>query len=172
MPLPSFNHVSLGCMLVFLIGFMGAGKTTLGSALAKELGWNFVDLDREIERHSGCSVPELFARSEEPGFRKIEQEVLYDVVRRFQDPVSEIKDGVIACGGGTPCFKQNLAFMKENGFVVYLEVAPDILCERILNAPANVRPLIPAGNPAQLLEYIREMLAQRSSCYGAAHWKC
>ena len=151
---------------------MGAGKTTLGSALATQLGQCFIDLDTEIERYSGCTVPELFAHNGELGFRKIEQLVLHTVVQRLQDPASEVKNSIIACGGGTPCFHQNLAFMKENGFVIYLEVSPEILCERLLKAPSTIRPLIPINNQLQLITFIHRQLDKRRRYYEAAHWKC
>ncbi|MCL2501598.1 MAG: shikimate kinase [Bacteroidales bacterium] len=159
-------------MLVFLIGFMGSGKTTLGRALAAQLNGHFVDLDREIEDYSGCSVSELFKRTEEPGFRKVEQQVLHNTVRRLQDPSQVMQDGVIACGGGTPCFRHNLSFMKANGFVIYLEVSPEILCERLLLCPERIRPMIPTRNPEQLLIFIRDLLGRRRPIYEAAHWKC
>ena len=151
---------------------MGAGKTTLGKALAKELDYHFIDLDNEIERHSGCTIPELFARSEEPGFRKVEQQLLRHTVQQFQDPKYGKQNGVIACGGGTPCFKQNLLFMKSNGFVIYLEVTPETLCERLLCASTHVRPMIPSRDPELLLAYIRDLLEQRRHIYEAAHWRC
>ena len=147
-------------MLVFLIGFMGAGKTTLGSALAAQLGWPFIDLDREIERHSGCSVSEIFVRGGETEFRQMEQQVLYDTVIKSQNCI-------VACGGGTPCYEDNLAFMKENGFVIYLEVSPEILYERLLRTPASKRPLLTCTLP-----YIHNLLDQRRPFYEAAHWKC
>jgi len=147
-------------MLVFLIGFMGAGKTTLGSALASQLGWLFIDLDREIELKSGSTISELFALNGEERFRHIEQQVLYDTVKNHQS-------GIIACGGGTPCYKENLAFMKENGFVIYLEVSPEILYERLLRTPASKRPLLTCTLP-----YIHNLLDQRRPFYEAAHWKC
>ncbi|MCL2726915.1 MAG: shikimate kinase [Bacteroidales bacterium] len=159
-------------MLVFLIGFMGAGKTTLGKALAKKLGYQFIDLDDEIERHSGSAIPELFAREQESGFRKIEQHVLHKTITQIKDPKSEIPNCIIACGGGAPCYQQNLPFMKSNGFVIYLEVSPEILCERLHHTPTRLRPLLPAQTPEQLLSHIRNLLAQRRHIYEAAHWKC
>jgi len=159
-------------MLVFLIGFMGAGKTTLGRALAFELGYRFVDLDTEIERHSGCTIPELFARDQGSGFRKTEQHVLHNTVTQLKDKKNGEPNCIIACGGGTPCFEQNLTFLKTNGFVIYLEVTPSILCERLLRCPAHIRPLIPVLNPELLLSYIHHLLDQRRPIYEAAHWRC
>jgi len=156
-------------MLVFLIGFMGSGKTTLGRSLAKQLGWHFIDLDKKVEQSSGNTIPELFAQFGEERFRMIEQEVLYDTVKQMQNCI-------IACGGGTPCYKENLTFMKENGFVIYLEVSPEILCERLLRAPEGKRPLLPVNHcidrNVQTLHYICNLLDQRRPFYEAAHWKC
>jgi len=159
-------------MLVFLIGFMGAGKTTLGKALAKKLDYQFIDLDDEIERLSGYTIPELFVREQESGFRTIEQQVLHNIVTQLKGPKSETPNCIISCGGGAPCFQQNLPFMKSNGFVIYLEVSPEILCDRLLHTPTRLRPLLPAQTPEQLLSHIRNLLAQRRHIYEAAHWKC
>ncbi|MDR2585176.1 MAG: shikimate kinase [Prevotellaceae bacterium] len=159
-------------MLVFLIGFMGSGKTTLGRALSKQLDWRFIDLDREIEKFSGCSVSQLFSQSEESGFRKIEQQVLYNVVNRIQNQTPAKQNCIISCGGGAPCYEQNLTFMKSNGFVIYLEVSPEILCERLLHTSSTNRPLLPSKDPSNLLIYIRNLLTQRLPYYKAAHWEC
>jgi len=159
-------------MLVFLIGFMGSGKTTLGKALASQLDWSFIDLDREIENFSDCSIPKLFERLQENGFRLTEQLVLLHIVKHFQHPAQAKQNCIIACGGGTPCHPQSLALMKENGFVIYLEVTPEILCERLLLTPAGQRPLLPTQDPAKLLASIRKLLARRRPFYEAAHWRC
>ena len=159
-------------MLVFLIGFMGAGKTTLGKAVAAQLGWYFFDLDKEIERHSGCSVPQLFADDGEAAFRKMEQQVLHHFVEQFQKQPHTEESAIIACGGGTPCFRHNLAFMKANGFVIYLEVTPEILCERLLRTHLEERPVLSWWKPEQLLENIRNLLDKRRPIYEMAHWKC
>jgi len=159
-------------MLVFFIGFMGAGKTTLGSAVAAQLGYHFVDLDKEIEQYSGKTIPELFKHHGESEFRKIEQQVLHQSVKKFQDPPFKTTSCLIACGGGTPCYQENLAFMKKNGFVVYLEASPEILCERLLRPSNTPRPLLPYQEPAPLLQHIRTLLNQRRPIYEAAHWRC
>jgi len=151
---------------------MGAGKTTLGRALAQQLGWHFIDLDGEVEQHSKCTVSDMFAKFGEPSFRMVEQQVLHNVVLQFQNAASKIKNGIIACGGGAPCYNQNLTFMKATGFVIYLEVSPEILCQRLLTTPSPIRPLLPTNDPQQLLLYIRELLAQRTPYYEAAHWRC
>ena len=154
-------------MLVFLIGFMGAGKTTLGNSLAKQLDWHFIDLDKEIEHRSASTIPDLFALGGETWFRKTEQQVLYDIVKQFRGDLDNAQNCIIACGGGTPCFEENMTFMKENGFVIYLEVSPEILYERLLRTPASKRPLLTCTLP-----YIHNLLDQRRPFYEAAHWKC
>ena len=159
-------------MLVFLIGFMGAGKTTLGNALAQQLGWRFIDLDHEVMQFSGHSVSELFALKGESGFRQVEQRVLQNVIHPFQDLASGVKNGIIACGGGTPCYAQNLALIKASGFVIYLEASPEILSERLLRTPTTIRPILPPQEPQQQLLFIRNLLDKRRPFYEAAHWKC
>jgi shikimate kinase len=141
----------------------------LGKALAAQLGWRFVDLDREIERHCGDTVSELFAHGGEAGFRKEEQKVLFSTVHRMK---SECPNGIIACGGGAPCFEHNLMFMKANGFVVYLEVTPEILCERLQRSSVKRRPLLLMQESIPLLQHIRTLLDRRKPFYEAAHWKC
>ena len=156
-------------MLTLLTGFMCAGKTTLGSALAARLGYCFVDLDKIIEQQTQCIIPELFAHKGEPEFRQIEQQVLFDTVAQLG---AQRQDAIIACGGGAPCYQDNLAFMKAHGFVIYLEVPPETLCERLISTPAEARPLLPYRDPATLLHHIRNLLAKRKPYYEAAHWKC
>ena len=149
---------------------MAAGKTTLGSALAARICCRFIDLDKEIEKQSQCSISELFARAGEPAFRKIEQQVLFHIVNQLPSakPDTQSTDvhnnqdtdvlhnqntdvlpnnTIIACGGGTPCSEENLAFMKAHGFVIYLEVSPETLCERLLCTPVEARPLLSLRNP-------------------------
>lgn len=163
---------------------MCSGKSTLGSSLAKRLGYCFVDLDKVIEMYSQRTISEIFAQNGESEFRKIEQKVLFDVVKQAQteealhrgaDANKRDPNGrgtIIACGGGTPCCQDNLAFMKAHGFVVYLEVSPEILCERLLVTSPEARPLLPHRDPAVLLHHICNLLAKRKPFYEAAHWKC
>ena len=153
-------------MLVFLIGFMGAGKTSLGQALAQHLGYRFIDLDQEIASAARLSISEIFTQEGEAGFREREQDTLRITVHNL---LPQKVSCIIACGGGTPCYHENLDFMKAQGFVIYLDVAPDILCERLLQQP---RPLLPYHSKDELLIHIHRLLNIRQPFYTQAHWIC
>ena len=99
---------------IFLIGYMGAGKTTIGKVLAKELGMQFYDLDWYIEGRMHKTIPQIFAERGEEGFRQIEHNMLHEV--------AEFEDVIISCGGGTPCFFDNIDYLNQQGDVVYLKV--------------------------------------------------
>ena len=101
---------------IIIIGYMGSGKTTVGRALAKELGMPFYDLDWYIESRRHKTVPQLFSEVGEEGFRKIEYNMLHEV--------AEFEDVVISCGGGTPCFFDNIDYMNQQGDVIYLKADP------------------------------------------------
>ena len=144
---------------------MCAGKTTLGRALAARLGYCFIDLDKIVEQKTQNTIPHLFAQKGEEEFRIIEQQILFETVKANRE------NAIIACGGGTPCYQDNLDFMKSHGFVIYLEVSPDILCERILSTPTEARPLLPYRDPITLLRHIHILLANRKPYYESAHWR-
>lgn len=146
---------------VFLIGFMASGKTTLGRALADVVpGLSFVDLDDEIRRTAGMSVPDIFATRGEAGFRALESEVLTAVSR---------PDTVVACGGGTPCRKENMDFMLAAGTVVRLLADPGVTVRRLIEAGPG-RPLIDAllNDPDALLIKVTEMMEAREPHYSRA----
>ena len=147
-------------MKIFLIGFMGSGKTTLGRLLAEECQLSFVDLDERIEEDQGMSVSRIFAEKGEDFFRELEASVLRKIV-------SGENDFVMACGGGTPCFHQNMAFMNEQGVTVWLNPSRDVLAERLLKA-ADQRPLIRGLSGEQQIAFISERLEQRVKWYGLA----
>ena len=98
---------------IFLIGFMGSGKTTLGKALAQKLGVDFIDLDLYIETRYHKTVREIFAESGEERFRQIEKSLLHEV--------ADFENVIIAAGGGTPCFFDNIDYMNGHGTCVYLK---------------------------------------------------
>ncbi|MDE6688385.1 MAG: shikimate kinase, partial [Prevotella sp.] len=104
---------------IILIGYMGAGKTTIGKALAKELDIPFYDLDWYIESRRHKTVSQLFAEVGEEAFRKIEHNMLHEV--------AEFENVIISCGGGTPCFFDNIDYMNRQGQVVYLKASPEVL---------------------------------------------
>lgn len=146
---------------IFLVGYMGAGKTTLGRALAKELGIQFIDLDSHIEERLCKSVSQIFADKGEEGFREIERRMLHEV--------GEFEDVVISTGGGTPCFFDNIDYMNAQGTTVYLQVPEERLHERLKIAKSK-RPLLKDKNDDEIMQFIKEQLARRDAFYQkAAH---
>ena len=148
------NHI------VYLIGFMGCGKTTVGKKLAASLKWKFIDLDTKIEEKTGLTVGELFATRGEEYFREIEAETLR--VLTFDS------NCVVAAGGGTPCFKENMDFMLSAGYTIYLKLTPSQLAARLRDS-AYKRPLIQNMQGKELLEYIETKLAERAKWYEKSH---
>ncbi|MBN4072190.1 shikimate kinase [Flavobacteriales bacterium AH-315-E23] len=148
-------------MKIFLIGFMGSGKTSIGKKLAKNLGFKFVDLDHHVEEKAGRSINEIFTEMGEEKFRDLEREVLEDLESHSQT--------VIATGGGTPCFSDNMQFMKTSGTTVYLQLNGKVILERLANAKAS-RPLIKNLNDDELRLFIEEKLNERSPIYQEAHY--
>lgn len=148
-------------MLIFLIGFMGSGKTTLGRPLAARLGYRFVDLDRAIEEGEGMTIGEIFSVRGESYFRSLERVYLQEVIARGGD-------AVVSTGGGTPCFGENMALMNRSGVTVYLKLSPERLTDRLLTARTQ-RPLVAGKSPEELLVYITETLAGREVYYGQAN---
>src|SRR5665647_886628 len=102
--------------LVYIIGFMGSGKTTAGKKLAAALGWSFIDLDKKIEEHTGKIIPDIFSQNGEVWFRNVEAEVLRSL--------NELTNTVISTGGGAPCHDDNMDYMLETGFTVYIKLNP------------------------------------------------
>jgi len=145
---------------IILIGYMGAGKTTIGKILAKELGVPFYDLDWYIETRMRKRVKQIFDERGEEGFRIIERNLLHEV--------AEFEDVVIACGGGTPCFFDNMDYMIGQGDVVYLRGTPDVLF-RHLKMGKGVRPLLLGKSDEELLEYIKENVEKREEFYMKAN---
>lgn len=135
---------------------MGAGKTTVGKALSKELGLFFYDLDWYIETRMHKKVKEIFDERGEEGFRKIEYNMLHEV--------AEFENVVISCGGGTPCFYDNMEYMNRQGTVVYLKCSPEVLF-RHLKMGKGVRPLLLGKNDEELMTFIREQLEKREEYY-------
>ena len=145
---------------IILIGYMGAGKTTIGKTLAKQLGVPFYDLDWYIETRMRKKVKQIFDERGEEGFRIIEKNMLHEA--------AEFENVVIACGGGTPCFFDNMEYMVGQGDVVYLRGTPEVLC-RHLKMGKGVRPLLLGKNDEELLEYIRENVRKREEFYTKAN---
>lgn len=145
---------------VFLIGYMGSGKSTAGKKLARILGYDFVDTDDVISTLVGKEVYKIFMEDGEDAFRQMERSVLVS----FKDR----KDTVIATGGGMPCFFDNMATMKRFGITVYLQMQATSLMKR-LNEAKTPRPLLPKLPPEELVEYIQQHLAKREQFYINSH---
>lgn len=146
---------------IIIIGYMGAGKTTVGRALAAELGIEFYDLDWYIESRMRKTVKQLFDEVGEEGFRKIEHNMLHEV--------AEFENVVISCGGGTPCFFDNMAYMNQQGDTVYLKANPEILYKH-LKMGKSVRPLLLNKTPEEVQVFITEQLANREPYYSRAKY--
>ncbi len=139
---------------------MGAGKTTVGKELAKRLGVTFYDLDWYIETRMRKKVKEIFDERGEEGFRQIEHNMLHEV--------AEFENVVVSCGGGTPCFFDNMDYINQQGTVVYLKCTPQVLFKH-LKMGKGVRPLLLGKTDDELLAYITEHLAEREKFYLKAH---
>lgn len=137
---------------------MAAGKSTYGKAVARKLGRPFIDLDAVIEQQEGKTVPEIFSQWGEPRFREIERQALLQVLAPDQ-PVP-----LIACGGGTPCYQDNMRWLNEHGITVYLKQDPEILLGRLKQVQAS-RPMISDIPQEELGHRIRELLAEREPYY-------
>ncbi len=144
---------------IILIGYMGAGKTTVGKALAAELGVTFYDLDWYITMRYHRSVPEIFAERGEEGFRDLERRMLHEV--------AEFENVVVSCGGGTPCFFDNMDYMNSLAETIYLKAEPEVLGMHLRMGKGR-RPLLEGKAPEELDDYIRQMLVEREPYYTKA----
>lgn len=141
---------------IFLIGYMGAGKTTLGRSLAEEMGVEFIDLDIFIESRQHKTVKEIFAEVGEDGFRKLERQAL--------EEVAQYENVIISLGGGTPCFFDNMDVVNRSGISVYLKPSEEVLLMRLIKGK-HKRPLLAEKSDDQILQFIREQLAWREPYY-------
>lgn len=144
---------------IFLIGYMGCGKSTLGRNVGRITGLSFIDLDAHIESRFRVSVKEIFAKKGEQGFRDIE--------RRMLREVGELQDVIIACGGGTPCFFDNMDFMNRAGTTVFLDTSLSKLHTRLMRG-RHKRPLIADKDEHQLKDFICDALEARRPFYSRA----
>lgn len=146
---------------IFLVGYMGAGKTTLGKAFAKAMNLSFIDLDWYIEERFHKTILQLFTEKGESSFREIERNALHEV--------AEFEDAVIATGGGTPCFFDNLDYMKSRGETVFLDVNQAVLFIRLKIASQN-RPSIKGKGDEELKAFIASALEKRLPIYRQAKY--
>lgn len=138
---------------------MGAGKTTVGHQLSKKTGMMFYDLDWYIESRYRTTVANIFAEKGEEGFRKIEQALLHEV--------AEFEDVIISCGGGTPCFFDNMDYLNQQGETIYLKCTPEVLFAH-LQMGKTERPLLKDKTPEETKAFIAEQLQQREKFYNKA----
>jgi len=162
---PSENPLFSDSMRIYLNGFMASGKSSVGPRAAARLGLTFIDLDRLIRAHDGRSIPEIFAEDGEHAFREKERAALRST--------ADSDDLVVALGGGALVSDDNRSFAKDHGRIVYLQVDPDTILDRVADE-ADQRPLLQddSGTPLpldQMRERVEQMLADRDAAYTDAH---
>ncbi|MEP6584290.1 MAG: shikimate kinase [Ginsengibacter sp.] len=145
---------------IFLIGFMGSGKSHWGRIWASKIGIPFYDLDERIEEGSGIKITNIFETEGEEKFRELESYHL----KKFDDN----NNFLLACGGGTPCFCDNIEWMKSQGKVFYLKSKPELIVKRLFDETTH-RPVIKNLSPAELLPFVQNKLVERERYYLQAH---
>ena len=143
-------------MRIFLTGYMGCGKSTIGRKVAALMGINFIDLDKYIEERNFKSVPDIFSQEGETAFRLKESQALREV--------AQFEDIVIGTGGGAPCFFDNMKLMNESGITIYLAPDNETLAFRLLKSKTE-RPLIAGKSREELMQFIETALEKRSPFY-------
>ena len=147
-------------MQLFLIGFMGSGKTYWGKLWAQQTGMRFYDLDEVIEQQEGTTIAHLFATNGEAWFRKKETAALHSFAGK--------DNCIIACGGGTPCFNNNMQWMNTNGSTVYLDASAAQIVER-LQTETDKRPLVKGLQSDELYNFVTQKLNERTAFYSQAN---
>ena len=146
-------------MRIFIIGFMGTGKSHWGIQWAKENDLEFFDMDALIEKEEQASVVDIFEKAGEDYFRVKEASILRDLLK--------YDNCIISCGGGAPCFYDNMSLMNQNGTTVYLTASPQYILEKVL-LEKEKRPIINHINEAELLFFIEQKLKERAPFYNLA----
>ncbi|MBB2952662.1 MULTISPECIES: shikimate kinase [Sphingobacterium] len=145
---------------IFLIGYMGSGKTTLAKKLASKLELPFIDTDDEIVKEIGMSITEYFQLHGEEKFRELERKQLLKTAQQ---------NAIVSTGGGSPCFFDNMQWMNENGISVYLQMSPKSLFDRLSQSKPNKRPILIGKTEEELFNFITEKLTEREPFYQQAH---
>ena len=153
------NNVENKPSRIIILGYMGAGKTTLGHALSKVLDMPFYDLDWYIESRMRKTVSQIFEERGEEGFRTIERNMLHEV--------AEFENVIISCGGGTPCFFDNMEYINQQGETVYLSATPEILYQH-LQMGKKERPLLKGKSEEELKMFMQTQLNDRNVYYNQA----
>ncbi|WP_347719427.1 shikimate kinase [uncultured Alloprevotella sp.] len=141
---------------IILIGYMCVGKTTIGKELAKRRGQMFYDLDWYIEERFRKRVPQIFAEEGEEAFRKKERNMLHEV--------AEFENVVVSCGGGTPCFFDNIDYMNQAAEVIYLKASPETILSH-LKISKGKRPLLEGMSPEELQTFVTDQIQAREDFY-------
>lgn len=152
-------------MPLYLIGYMAAGKTTVGQLLANKLGWHFVDLDAAFQEIHGLSTADYIREYGIDDFRRKEKYVLEDIA-----DMSPYEHVVYATGGGYPCYEDNMDCLKELGTSIYLRWQPEDLASRLMLTDLSERPVLQGRTHAELLEFIAPQLAAREPYYQQADY--
>lgn len=150
-------------MLIFLIGYMGSGKTTIGRLVAKRMSMNFADMDAHIESKVGKSVAEIFSEMGEENFRKLERDCLLEV--------ADFENTIISTGGGAPCFFDNMEIMNSRGDTIYICLTPKQLASRLRTTNLNDRPVLASYQGDDLEKFIASALHKREIFYNQAKIK-
>lgn len=145
--------------MLYLIGFMGVGKTTIGKQIAALNKVVFIDTDSQIEKETSKSIKEIFETDGEIAFRKLETDTIRSINRK----------AIIACGGGLPAHNNNIEYLKQKGTVIYLKASTETLIKR-LEKNKNKRPLISNLTNEKRLEFIRKILKEREKTYKQADY--
>ena len=145
---------------VYLIGFMGSGKSTIGRFIGTDIGWKCIDMDHVFEKEHNCTISHFFETHGEQAFREEEGKIL--------QKLSTEKNIIISTGGGTPCHNNNMEIMKSTGLTIYIQVDPEELKKRLSSAK-ETRPLLSAKKEDELLQYIKTKLSEREPFYNRAH---
>ena len=147
-------------MIIFLVGFMGSGKSTVGQRLSGRLGYSFIDMDQRLEAEHGMTINEIFEKLGEKAFREMENHLLEEMF--------SLQDTVISTGGGLPCTGNNMDLINEKGVSIYLRMEPEALLHRLSRGKRR-RPLIRDLSREELETFIREKLREREPVYLKAH---
>jgi shikimate kinase len=145
---------------IYLIGYMGSGKSTLGHEFARRIRCRFIDTDQQLERDHQLSIPEIFKQFGEEQFRKWETDLLI--------LISKEENLVVATGGGLPCFQNNMELLNNSGITIYLKLSNEAIFDR-LSRRRETRPLISNYNDEELKQYIQTSLNNREPFYLQAH---
>lgn len=149
-------------MLLFLIGYMGSGKSSLGRKIARRLSVRYIDTDTEIERREGASVADIFCYEGEEHFRRMERELIAECAASGED-------AVVSTGGGLPVWHDNMELMNSAGLTVYIRRTPEQIISRLTPYGRQRRPKFRGLNDEELLAFMRSNMAEREPFYMQAH---